>query len=94
MLLEAQATGQERVTDEPEGEVVAAVEVEAAEAVELVEEVVAEALGVVEDDERDDAALIGEEPCSSYAIVSLNTPGLSLYVWDSNTQRGFCPMGE
>jgi hypothetical protein len=34
VLLEAQATGQERVADEPEGEVVAAVEVEAAEAVE------------------------------------------------------------
>jgi hypothetical protein len=32
VLLEAQATGQERVADEPEGEVVAAVEVEAAEA--------------------------------------------------------------
>ena len=31
-----------------------------AEAVELVEEVVAEALGVVEDDDRDDAALVDE----------------------------------
>ena len=39
---------------------VAAVEVEAAQAVEFVEEVVAEALGLIEDDERDDAVLVDE----------------------------------
>jgi hypothetical protein len=37
VLLEAQATGQEGVADEPEGEVVAAVEVEAAEAAHVLE---------------------------------------------------------
>jgi hypothetical protein len=41
-------------------EVLAAVEVEAGEAVELMEEVVAQALGVVEDDDGDDAAVVDE----------------------------------
>jgi hypothetical protein len=54
VLLEAQAPAQRGLADEPEGEVVAAVEVEATEAVELVEELVAEPLSFVEDDDRDD----------------------------------------
>ncbi|MBL9103566.1 MAG: hypothetical protein JNL82_21645 [Myxococcales bacterium] len=37
------------VADEPDGEVLAGVEVEAGEAVELVQDVLAERLGVVED---------------------------------------------
>ncbi|MBK8265222.1 MAG: hypothetical protein IPK80_28315 [Nannocystis sp.] len=60
VLLEAQAPAQGGVADEPEGEVVAAVEVEATEAVELVEELVAESLSFVEDDDGDDPALVDE----------------------------------
>ena len=60
VLLEAQAAGEERIADEPDGKVLAAVEVEAGEAVELVEEVVAQALCVVEDDDGDDAAVVDE----------------------------------
>ncbi len=60
VLPEAEPTSQARMADEPEREIVAAVEVEAAQAVEFVEEVVAEALGLIEDDERDDAVLVDE----------------------------------
>jgi hypothetical protein len=60
VLLQAQAPCEERVADEPDGEIVAAVEVEAGEAVELAQELVAQALGVVEDDHGDDAALVDE----------------------------------
>ena len=60
VLLQAQAPGEERVADEPDGEVVAAVEVEAGEAVELAQELVAQALSVVEDDDGDDATLVDE----------------------------------
>jgi hypothetical protein len=64
VLLEAQAPAQRGLADEPEGEVVAAVEVEATEAVDLVEELVAEPLSFVEDDDRDDPALVDEAPRS------------------------------
>ncbi len=60
VLLQAQAPGEERMADGPDGEVVAAVEVEAGEAVELAQELVAQALGVVEDDDGHDAALVDE----------------------------------
>jgi len=52
VLLEAEPASEARMADEPESEVVTAVEVETAQAVEFVEEVVAEALGLVEDDDR------------------------------------------
>lgn len=48
------------MTDEPDGEVVAAVEVEAGEAVELAQELIAQALSIVEDDDGDDAAFVDE----------------------------------
>ena len=48
------------MADEPDGEIVAAVEIEAGEAVELAQELVAQALGIVEDDDGDDAALVDE----------------------------------
>ena|GEM_PF-5695103 len=41
VLLEAEASLEQRVADEPDGEVLAAVEVEAGEAVDLVQDVVA-----------------------------------------------------
>jgi len=60
VLPEAETTSEPRMADEPEREVVATVEVEAAQTVELMEEVVAEALGLVEDDDRDHPVLVDE----------------------------------
>ena len=66
VLLQTKTTIEARVTDEPDGEVIAAVEAEAGEAVELVEDLVAEGLGVIEDDDGDDAAFVRPPPaCNS-----------------------------
>ena len=58
VLPEAEPASEPRMADEPEREIVAAVEVEAAQTIEFVEEVVAEALGLIEDDDRDDVVLV------------------------------------
>lgn len=59
-MLHAEAAEQRRETDEPEREVVAAVEVEVDEAGEVVEELVGELLGLVDNEDGDLAEVVDE----------------------------------